>query len=150
MKKKKELIDVIQRLIKNLGFAFVIWLFGLLIFIPLTNYIPSIRSIVGFIVLIPVGLLFLRVLKDMKIFSEIAGKVLYEKKKKIGHDYRTYMHLCYAFWIIVCIVFFAPLLYFINGIIGGVFLFGAFSTLIFIVFINLKYILAAILRYLYT
>jgi hypothetical protein len=148
IKKSKNLIYTIQKLIKNLGFAFLIWLFGLLILIPLADYLPPIKSFVGFIILIPVSLLFLRSIKDMKDFSHIAGEILFEKKKKT-EDSKPYIHLCYACWIIIGIVFFSPLLYTINGIFGGIFLFGAIFFLILIVFINLKYIIAGIIQYLY-
>jgi len=147
-KQSKRLIDTIQRLVKYLGFAFLIWLFGLLVLIPLADYIPPVKTFVGFIILIPISLLFFRSIKDMKVFSHIAGEALYKKKKKT-EDSKPYIHLCYACWIIIGIILFSPLLYTINRVISGIFLFGAIFSLIFIVFINLKYIIAGILRHLY-
>lgn len=145
MKKSESLIDTIQRLVKFLGFAFLIWLFGLLVLIPLADYIPPVKSFVGFIILIPISLLFFRSIKDMKVFSQIAGEALFIKRKKT-EDSKPYIHLCYACWIIIGIILFSPVLYTINRIIGGIFSFGAIFSLIFIVFINLKYIIAGILR----
>ncbi|MBU0497827.1 MAG: hypothetical protein KKG04_07730 [Candidatus Thermoplasmatota archaeon] len=148
IKASKKLIRTIPRLIKSLGFIFLIWLFGILVLIPLADYIPPVKSFVGFIILIPVSILFFRSIKDMMLFSQITGKALYNKQKKI-EDSKPYIHLCYACWISIGIILFAPLIYVINNVIGGIFLFGAFLSLIFIVFINLKYILASMLRYLY-
>ena len=146
MEQRKKALNSFQRLIKYLGFALLIWLFGILVFIPLSDYLPTIRSFVGFILLIPISILYLRVVWDMKVISQIIGAALY-KKQGTTDVKKPYVHLCYAFWIIITIFFFAPFIFYINNVIGGLFLFGAFSCLIFIIFINLKYIIALFLRY---
>jgi len=82
----------------------------------------------------------------MKVISQIIGTAL--SKKQGRTDYKnSYVHLCYAFWIIITILIFAPIIFYINDVIGGLFLFGAFSSLIFLTFVNLKYIIALLLRY---
>ena len=146
MGQRKKALNSFQRLIKYLGFVLLIWLFGILVFIPLSNYLPTIRSFVGVILLIPISILYLRVIWDMKIISQIIGNAASNKKGKTDYK-KPYVHLCYTFWIIITILFFAPFIFYIDNVLGGLFLFGAFSCLIFIVFINLKYIIALFLRY---
>jgi hypothetical protein len=143
---RKKALNSFKRLIQYLGFAFLIWLFGLLVFIPLSDLIPFVQSFVGFILLVPISILYFRVIWDMKDISQIVGNSLSQKFGRTGFK-KPYVHLCYAFWIIITIIFFTPLIFFINKIIGGLFLFIAISCLIFLVFINLKFIIALILRY---
>jgi hypothetical protein len=133
-------------LIKYLGFAFLIWLFGILVFIPTSEYIHSLSGFVGVILLIPIGILYLRVVWDMKIISQILGSSLANKHGKIQYK-KSYIHMFYAFWIIVTIIFFTSILFYINKVIGGLFLFIGLSCIIFLIFINLKYIIAIFLRY---
>ena len=145
----KKLIQTFQRLLKYLGFAFIIWLFGLLILIPLADYFTIVKSLVSLIILIPVGFLFFRSIKDMKIFSQIVGRALYFKYKKAENS-KPYIHLLYVWWIMIGIVLFFPLIFIINKVIGGIFLFVTLIALFFIIFLNLKYIIAGMLRYLYS
>lgn len=146
IEQRKKALNSFQRLIKYLGFALLIWLFGILVFIPLSDYLPTVQSFVGVILLVPISILYLSVLWDMKVISQIIGTAL--SKKHGRTDFKNpYVHLCYAFWIIITILFFAPIIFYINNILGGLFIFGAFSCLIFLIFINLKYIIALLLRY---
>ena len=134
--------DSFQRLGTRLGVAFLLWLFGILILIPL-NY--SISNYISFIILIPISILFIRSGKDIKLFSEHIGKFICKKKKKT--NVKPFIYFCYVCWIIISIIFFVPLLYCINSVIGGIFLFGSISCLIFIVLINFNSLLSFILRH---
>lgn len=131
-----------QRLGTRLGVAFLLWLFGILILIPL-NY--SISNYISFIILIPISMLFIRSIKDIKLFSENVGKFICKKKKKT--NVKPFIHFCYACWIIIGIIFFVPFLYYINPVIGGIFLFGYIFCLLFIILINFNHILLFILHY---
>lgn len=131
-----------QRLGTRLGVAFLLWLFGILILIPLNH---SWSNYVSFIILIPIIILFIQSIKDIKLFSEHAGKFICKRKKKT--DVKPFIHFCYTCWIIVSIIFFVPFLYCINSVIGGIFLFGSISFLLFIILINFNHILSFILHY---
>jgi hypothetical protein len=143
----KKFIKTIQRLLQNLGFAFVIWLFGLLILVPLSDSLFILKSFIGIIIILPIVFLFILSFKDMKLFSQIAGKALCKKYKKTKNP-NPFIHFYYACWIIIGIILISPLVFIINNVIGGIFLFGCLLSLIFICFINLKYIIAFFLRYL--
>jgi len=143
----KKLIQTIQRLLQYIGFAFIFWSFGLLILVPLSNSLSQLKSFVGIIIIIPIGFLFFLSIKHMKLFSQIVGKALYVKYKKTENS-KPYIHLLYICWIITGIIFFSPPIFIINTVIGGIFLFGALLSLVFIVFLNIKYIIAGILQFL--
>ena len=147
-KSEKILLEVIPRLSKYIGVAIIIWLFGILIFCPLANFIPSTKSFVSLIVIIPIALLFFRAIRDMVTFSKITGNALFSKNKNIK-DSRPYVNLFYALWIIIAIILFAPLIYNIHNVFGGIFLFIAILTLFFLFFINLKYVLVLFITYIF-
>jgi len=144
----KKLIQTIQRLVQYLGFAFIFWSFGLLILVPLSDSLPQLKSFVGIIIIIPIGFLFFISINNMKLLSRIIGKALYDKYKKTENS-KPYIHLLYIYWIIIGIIFFSPPIFIINTVFGGIFLFGALLSLVFIAFLNLKYIIAGILQFLY-
>jgi len=133
--------DSFQKLVTRLYVAFLLWLFGILILIPLNH---SWSNYVSFIILIPISMLFICSIKDIKLFSEYAGKFLCERRKKTKVE--PYIQFCYACWIIVSIIFFAPFLYYINSVIGGIFLFGSILCILLIVFLNFKYFALFILN----
>lgn len=128
-----------QRLGTHLGVALLLWLFGILILIPLNH---SLSSYISLIVLIPISILFVRSIKDIKLFSEYVGKFISKRRKTKD---KPYIHFCYACWIIFGIILFVPFLYYINSVISGIFLFGSISCFIFIILINFNYILSSIL-----
>jgi len=132
--------DSFQRLGTRLGVAFLLWIFGILILIPLNH---SMSDYISFIILIPIILLFIRSYNDIKLCSEHVGKFLCKRRKKTKVE--PYIQFCYACWIIVGIIFFVPFLYCINSIIGGIFLFGSILCLVFIILINFNHILSFIL-----
>ena len=130
-----------QRLGTRLGVAFLLWIFGILILIPLNH---SMSDYISFIILIPIILLFIRSYNDIKLCSEHVGKFLCKRRKKTKVE--PYIQFCYFCWIIVGIIFFTPFLYFINSVIGGIFLFGSILCILLIVFLNFKYFALFILN----
>lgn len=146
MDNTKKLIKTIQRLILNLGFILLFWLAGLLIFIPLGTQIAYTKSFISMIVLIPILLLFLRSIRDMKLFSFLCGTRLYKRSNFI-QEANPFIYFFNCIWVIFAIIIFVPLVYFINTVLGGILLFSFILIIILCIFINLKYLISIFLRF---
>ncbi|MDY6865578.1 MAG: hypothetical protein SVY15_06385 [Halobacteriota archaeon] len=138
---RKEMADSIPKIAVNLGLAFLIWLFGVLVFLPLSRSLtdPTLMGLIGLdkivsaIMLVVLIVILLRILKEVKdVTDAFAGYATLwlsgeEASEERIHKYRTaFRGIGYIIVAIIAYLFFLP---FIAGI------FRALAGLILIVLV---------------
>jgi len=132
----------------NLSAAFFIWLFGVLVFIPIAETINSqTKFLVNLIIFIPFTILLLKAIPGVKRLSEIFAVVLARKFKftsyvKEDEQIIVFKKLLHIVFIIITYLFYFPFLNnfhpAINGIVLIVALLWSFLLLFGILQIILK------------
>lgn len=138
---KKEIADSIPKIAVNLGIAFLIWLFGVLVFLPLSRSLtdPTLMGLVGLdkvvsaIMLVVLVVILLRILKEVKdVTDAFAGYATLwfsseEASEERVRKYRTaFRGMGYIIVAVIAYLFFLP---FIAGI------FRALAGLILIILV---------------
>lgn len=110
----------------NLSAAFLIWLFGVLVFIPIAETInPQTKLFVNLIVFIPFTILLLKAIPRVKKLLEIFAVVLARKFKFMGEvkeddQIIVFKKLLYIVFIIFTYLFYFPFLNNFHPAINGI------------------------------
>jgi hypothetical protein len=137
-----------QGVVKALGLAFLIWLFGLLIFIPLAQPENIPQSIIALIILIPVAALLFTGIPSLRDFAHAAGEAQHKRRETWVDSPQPFIHFWYAIWLIVGGILLIPLLYMISAIFGGIAFFAVLAGIAYLALINFMYIGEMFTRYL--
>lgn len=144
----KNIRHVTQGVIKALGVCFLIWLFGLLILIPLARPENIPQSIIAFIVLIPVAALLFTAVPALNDFSHETGQAMQQRRKTWIDTPKPFIHAWYAVWLIVGGILLIPLLYLISPLFGGLAFFAVLAGLGYLLIVDFPYITEFLVRYL--
>ena len=128
------------KVIRNLGFCFLVWLFGILIILPLIGPSTAMTPLIVFILLVAIAFAFARAVPALISFANTSGESMLEKRKTWIDQPQPFVHIWYAVWLIVAAILFVPYLFLLNAVIAGIILFGIIFGIGFLVLINFEYI----------
>ncbi len=119
---KREVMDSFPKILVNLGTAFLIWLFGVLVFLPLARSLkdPTVLGLVGLekviaaIIIIAIAIILVKILREVRdITDALAGLVaLYfteeTSEEKLSKYRVAFRGLGYVVVVVIAYLFFLP------------------------------------------
>ncbi len=146
---RREMYDSIPKIIVGVAIAFLIWLFGVLIFQPLAGMLGDpfifgligLKSLISGIILIALVFIFIGIFKEvLDVTDALAGyaAAAYSKAdtpdEKVGRYRRAFRGIAYVLLAVIAFLFFLPFIAGIIPVLAGIILVILVIWAVFVLF----------------